>query len=112
MENRRRSKRTLLETNLVISSMDGQSPQKADIEIYDVSTDGIGFICPDKLTIGSMYEAYLTIWTKEMLHVFLRIVRIELKNEEYHYGASFVGMPEMDSKRIEVYQTFNDEEEE
>ena len=34
-----------------------------------------------------------------------------VKNDEYHYGASFVGMPEMDSKRIEVYQTFNDEEE-
>lgn len=110
MENRRRSKRTLMETNLVITSMDGQDPQTAEIEIYDVSTDGIGFVSAESIAIGSVYEANLTIWTKEVLHVFLRIVRIELKNDEYHYGASFVGMPEMDSKRIEVYQSFNDEE--
>jgi len=110
MENRRKSKRTLLETNLVITNMEGQSPEKAEIEIYDVSMNGIGFTSKEVLTIGTMYEAYLTIWTKEVLHVFLRIVRIELIDDVCHYGASFVGMPEMDMKRIEVYQTINDEE--
>lgn len=111
MENRRRNKRTLLETNLVITNMEGQSPKEAEIEIYDVSKDGIGFVSKEVLTIGSMYEAYLTIWTKEVLHVFLRIVRIELIDDVCHYGASFVGISEMDTKRIEVYQTINDDEE-
>jgi len=109
--NRRKSKRTLMETNLTITCMDEQNPKEVAIEILDVSKEGIGFVSKDLLTIGSMYEAYLTIWTKEVIHAFLRIVRIELKNEECYYGASFVGMPELDSKRIEVYQSFNDDEE-
>ena len=42
-----------------------------------------------------------------MIHAFLQIVRIELKAGGYGYGAIFIGMPEMDSARIEVYQTIN-----
>ena len=43
-----------------------------------------------------------------MIHVFLQIVRIELKGSVYAYGAVFIGMPEMDSARIEVYQTIRE----
>lgn len=110
MENRRRCKRTLMETKLTINSMSDQGPKEVEIEILDVSKDGIGFVSRDMLLIGSMYDAHLTIWTKEVIHVFLRIVRIELKEDGCYYGASFVGMPELDAKRIEVYQSFNDEE--
>jgi len=111
MENRRKSKRTLMETNLTITGMNGQEPKEVAIEIVDVSKEGIGFVSKDILPIGGMYETYLTIWTKEVIHAFLRIVRIELKEEGCYYGASFVGMPELDAKRIEVYQSFNDDEE-
>ena len=52
----------------------------------------------------------MTIWTKEVIHAFLQIVRIELHAGVYGYGAIFIGMPEMDSARIEVYQTVNEEE--
>ena len=56
--------------------------------------------------IGSVYESYLTIWTKEVLHAFFEIRRIEKIDEDsYNYGAIFIGMPEMDAARIEVYQT-------
>ena len=40
----------------------------------------------------------------------LMIVRIEMKEEGFLYGASFVGMPELDQKRIEVYQTIHEKE--
>ena len=100
MEERRKNKR-----------LDGDSHTEINIEVTDVSKTGVGFMADHPLQIGEVYEAYLTIWTKEVLHAFLQIVRIELKGAEYCYGAVFIGMPEMDASRIEVYQTINEEDE-
>lgn len=110
MEERRRSKRTKLNSVLMIKRLDSEEEQEIAIEINDVSKTGIGFVCEEPLAIGNVYESYLTIWTKEVLHAFLRIVRIEMIDGEFHYGAVFIGMPEMDAARIEVYQTINDED--
>ncbi len=56
--------------------------------------------------MGAVYEAFLTIWTKEVLHVFLEIVRVENRqNGMFEYGAIFIGMSEMDASRIETYST-------
>ena len=57
------------------------------------------------LQIGAVYEAFLTIWTKEVLHAFIEIVRIVKEDATYSYGGIFIGMPEMDAARIEVYDT-------
>ena len=99
-----------MNSNVVIKRLDGEKQSEVTIEIIDVSKDGLGFKCNEVLGIGEVYESYLTIWTKEVIHAFLRVVRIELKDEEYIYGATFIGMPEMDASRIEVYQTVNDNE--
>lgn len=109
MEERRRDKRSALESTLVLKRVDSDEKTEVSIDIIDVSKGGIGFSCKEALTIGAVYESYLTIWTKEILHAFLQIARIEMKGEGYLYGASFVGMPEIDQKRIEVYQTVNEE---
>lgn len=108
-QERRKTKRTDLSSKLVIKRLDGEGGREATISISDVSTTGVGFDCSEVLQIGEVYEAYLTIWTKEVIHAFLQIVRIELKGDMYGYGAIFIGMPEMDSARIEVYQTFNEQ---
>ena len=110
MEERRRSKRTELHSVLVIKRLGSQDEQEITIEVNDISKTGVGFVCEEPLDIGNVYESYLTIWTKEVLHAFLRIVRIEMIDGEFHYGAVFIGMPEMDAARIEVYQTINDED--
>lgn len=107
-QERRKTKRTDLSSKLVIKRLDGSSGREATINISDVSKTGVGFDCSEILQIGEVYEAYLTIWTKEVLHCFLQIVRIEMKGDIYGYGAIFIGMPEMDSARIEVYQTVNE----
>lgn len=108
-EERRRNKRTSLESTLVIKKLGGNgSHNEVSIDITDVSRTGIGFTCMEPLQIGEVYESFLTIWTKEVLHAFLQIVRIELNGDIFSYGAVFIGMPEMDSARIEVYQTIND----
>lgn len=109
MEERRKNKRTAMESKLLIKRLDGKEPAEVDIEVVDVSKTGVGFVSKQALQIGEVYESYLTIWTKEVLHAFLRIVRIELKDTEYVYGAVFIGMPEMDATRIEVYQTLHEE---
>lgn len=95
-------------STLVIKRLDSATNKEVSIEIVDVSTTGIGFTCDQILQIGEVYESFLTIWTKEVLHAFLQIVRIELSGEGYSYGAVFIGMPESDSARIGVYQTIND----
>ncbi len=100
-----------MESKLVIKRLDGGSAEEVTIEINDVSKSGIGFESEVPLQIGTVYESYLTIWTKEVIHAFLQIVRIELKGDIFSYGATFVGMPEMDAMRIETYQTIHDAEE-
>lgn len=108
MEERRKSKRTSMQSKLLIKRLDGDEKEDVAIDVVDISKSGIGFTCKEALTIGAVYESFLTIWTKEVLHAFLRIVRIELNDKEFSYGAVFIGMPEMDSSRIEVYQSFNE----
>lgn len=110
MDERRKSKRTELNSKLIIKRLDGAEHGEVAIEIIDVSKNGIGFNCKEVLNIGAVYESYLTIWTQEVIHAFLQIGRIELNGNEFSYGASFVGMPEMDAHRIEVYQTMQDNE--
>ena len=107
MEERRKSKRLELESRIVMKSLDGQNKEVV-IVIVDVSISGVGFTCSEPLMIGSIYESFLTIWTKEVLHAFLEIVRIEKASGSYNYGASFVGMPELDASRIGIYTTIND----
>lgn len=105
MEERRKSKRSELKSSLVIKRLD-QGNDEVGIEVLDVSKTGVGFSSDQKLEIGAVYESYLTIWTKEVLHAFLEIRRIEkISEDSYNYGAIFIGMPEMDAARIEVYQT-------
>lgn len=57
-------------SKLVIKRLDGQKGNEVTINIMDVSKNGIGFDCAEPLQIGEVYEAYLTIWTKEVIHAF------------------------------------------
>ncbi|MGN1148351.1 MAG: PilZ domain-containing protein [Lachnospiraceae bacterium] len=104
MEERRKAKRTRLQSKIVVKRLDGDEKEEVDIEVVDISKSGVGFTCNRALTIGAVYESYLTIWTKEVLHAILEIVRIEKKDDTISYGAIFVGMPEIDAARISVYQ--------
>lgn len=110
MQERRRNKRMELEAKLIIKSLNNPGEQhEAIIEIVDVSKTGVGFNCDLALTIGTVYEAYLTIWTKEVLHTFIEIVRIVKQGDSYNYGSTFVGMPGMDVSRISIYDMVNSE---
>lgn len=110
MEERRRSKRTDLKSRLIAKRIDSGGQEEIGVEVRNVSKTGIGFNCDDLLEIGSVYEAYLTIWTQEVIHAFIEIVRIEKVEDSYEYGGLFIGMPEFDLQRIDVFNVVNDAE--
>ena len=108
MDERRRNTRSRLDSKLLLKRLDREE-KEVTIDVVDVSKTGVGFTCTEPLIIGAVYETYLTIWTKEVLHAFVEIVRIEKIGDTFGYGGTFVGMPDLDSARIEVYQMFEQE---
>ena len=109
MEERRKNRRMELTSKLLVKRMDqGGEPKEVNIEVMDASKTGVGFLCSEKLEIGAVYESYLTIWTKEILHTFLEVIRVVDKgNGTYEYGAIFIGMSEQDASRIAAYDMFD-----
>jgi hypothetical protein len=110
MEEKRKDRRMSLSAKLLIKNMNDDSvkAQEVEIEVLDVSKTGVGFICDTPLSIGAVYEAHLTIWNDETIHAFLKVVRIEqTKEERYMCGTIFIGLPEVNAKRIEIYEMIN-----
>ena len=105
MEERRRNLRTELQAEIMMKRLDRETGEKVEIKVCDVSKAGIGFTCAKELEMGAVYECFLTIWTKEVIRCFIEIVRYDKAEDEYRYGATFVGMNDMDAYRIQVYQT-------
>lgn len=109
MEERRKSRRMDLEARLIVKRLDSGEKREVVINISDVSRTGVGFSCSDKLEMQAVYECRLTIWTKEVIHAFLQIVRANMEREDdFHYGAVFIGMSEQDASRISVYEKFSE----
>ncbi len=108
MEERRKSKRTDLKSKLLVKRLDSGVQEEIGVEVMNVSKTGIGFYCDVLLDMGAVYEAYLTIWTKEVIHA--EIVRIEKIPDTYDYGGLFIGMPEIDLQRIDVYNVVSEAE--
>lgn len=97
-----------LTSTLIIKGLGEAADREVTIKVVDVSKTGLGFLCDSSLTIGTVYEARLTIWMKEVINTFLKITRIDKISEtEYSYGAVFIGMSDMDASRIAVYDTMD-----
>ncbi len=109
MEDRRKTKRLELTGEIAIKELGTDAVRNCEIQIIDASSTGLGFISDQQLTIGDNYEAKITIWTKEVLHVIIQIVRAAKEGNNYHYGSLFIGMPEDVCQRIKVYETVEDE---
>ena len=104
---RRKNRRLELNSRLVLKRLDqaDAASEEIAIEVVDVSKTGLGFYCTIPLEIGAVYEAFLTIWTKEVIHAFVEIVRIEKEGRVFKDGCVFIGMPERGAARIEIYDT-------
>lgn len=105
MEDRRRNMRTEMMAELVIKRLDQPGEEKVMIQVCDISTGGLGFLCKETLEMGAVFECILTLWNKDVIHSFVEIVRREDREMGYRYGGSFVGMTDQDAYRIQVFQT-------
>ena len=106
MQEKRNSRRMSLSAKLLIKNLNDTTdkPEEVEIEVLDVSKTGVGFVCSAPLAIGAVYETLLKIWNEDEIHAFLKVVRIEqTKDEKYICGTIFIGLPEMNAARIEVY---------
>lgn len=112
MEEKRKSTRLNLESKILLKRLDVPNSEETqiDIAVKDVSKTGMGFSCDYSLSIGSVYECLLTIWTKETIHAFVEIVRVVRKQNSFEYGGIFIGMAQTDTQRIEIYSTFCENE--
>lgn len=104
MEERRKSMRMGLESTIIVKRIDDGRSENVTIEIQDISKTGVGFLCREELEMGAIYESHITIWTKEVIHTLLKIVREGKHGDGYQYGAQFMGLSEIDAFRISVYE--------
>lgn len=107
MEEKRKAKRIPLEGNLAINRVDSGKSEIVPIQILDVSKSGMGFECARNLEMGAVYEINLVLWTKEKISTFINIIRCDTRDSKNIYGATFVGLTEAESCKIEIYDMFN-----
>lgn len=100
---KRNGNRRPLELVLVIKKLSSNEVEELAVKVKDVSKSGIGFRTKEILQFGSVYECELILWNKEKIRSFLEVIRMEKLEEDIIYGAIFIGMPETDHRRIEIY---------
>lgn len=111
MEERRRSRRLPLDVALELERIDHQgitTLKYVHIEVQDLSKAGLGFHAEQELSVDSFYNVNLEIWTKEIIHTIIKIVRCKQRDGFYEYGAQFVGMTEADALKIQIYQMLDE----
>ncbi len=113
MEEKRRNKRLELDVSIQLERLDdtdGMTTLKLiHVAVIDISRSGIGFRSSRKLEIGSYFDTKIQIWTKEVVDAVIEIVRRDENADGlFEYGATFVGMTETDSLKIDIYDVFND----
>lgn len=113
MDDRRRYKRLELDVTLELERLDEgeiQTLRYAHVSVEDLSKTGIGFRSNLDLEVGSIFNARIQIWTKEVIESVIKLVRKNPKEGYIEYGGHFVGMTEADALKIQIYQMFTDAE--
>lgn len=108
MEEKRKRKRLELTVTLQLEYINDQAEKdskEVEIEVMDISSGGMGFRSKEKLDSDGFYDTEMVIWTKEVIPCVIHIVR-EVAEEDgsYQYGGVFVGMNEIDQRKIDIYQ--------
>jgi len=96
-----------LQVTLLLRQVGEQNAQGViNVDVFDISQSGIGFMSSVALNEGTTYESDVHIWTGDIIHAFIEIVRCSKEGEGYKCGGIFIGMPESDWCRIRVYETY------
>ena len=106
MEEKRKSKRFVLEASIAMERIDGAKKKNVPISVLDASKTGVGFSCNEILEMNSVYKMRLKIWTGDVIDTLVNIVRFDNSGSDYVYGGVFIGMPESDTSKISIYELF------
>ena len=107
MQEKRKSKRFVLEATIAMERVDGTKNRLVPINIIDVSGTGIGFSCKELLEMNSIYKVQLKIWTGDVVDALVNIVRFDnSRDDENVYGANFIGMPGNDTSKFNIHELF------
>lgn len=102
MEEKRKYKRLPIKLKLEVSNLFKQDGIKIDdidteIEVFDISKAGIGFMSSSKLPTDYYFNA--TIEFENSDEIILSVVKIlycsDIGSSGYRYGCEFVGLPSM-----------------
>ncbi|SFA92650.1 PilZ domain-containing protein [Acetitomaculum ruminis DSM 5522] len=104
---RRKYKRLPLDVSVqleCISEEEITTEKYLHVETMDISTAGLAFKSSYELNVGTFYDTRIIIWTKEEIHTVLKIIRSQKVDDGFVYGCIFIGLPERESIKIEIYQ--------
>ena len=109
MQEKRKSKRFILEATIAMERVDGSKNRLVPINVIDVSGTGIGFSCKEILEMNSIYKVELKIWTGDTVDALVNIVRFDNSHDDmYVYGANFIGMPGNDTSKFNIHELFEE----
>ena len=110
MQEKRKNVRLPIKLKLEVSNLFKQDGIKidsidADIEVFDISKAGIGFMSETKLPVDYYFNATLEFENSE--EIILSVVKIlhatPIGNSGFRYGCEFVGLPSMYDHIFEEY---------
>lgn len=107
MQEKRKSKRFVLDANLIMERLDSSKNKIVPISVIDASETGMGFSCDELLEMHSVYKVQLKIWTGDVVDVFVNIVRLDNSGDDYVYGGTFIGMPDNDAYKFKIHELFD-----
>lgn len=108
MQEKRKSKRFVLEALIAMKRIDGKKEKLVPITVVDVSRTGIGFECGELLEMNSVYNVELKIWTGDVIDTFINIVRFDNSKGKNLYGGIFIGMTEKEACKFDIYELFEE----
>lgn len=107
---KRRAKRLPIKLDLTISDLFCQDNVKAniaeaDIEVFDVSTRGIGFYSTSVLPLNFYFNAKIVLGDDDnLVYTVVKIVRVQKNGDSFIYGCEFVGLPEILHPAFQKYE--------
>ncbi len=111
MEEKRKYRRLDLSVTLKLEYINDASEKavrEVEVEVFDLSRAGIGFHSKEKLDPDGFYDTNMVIWTKEIVPCVIHIVREVPDETGYRYGGLFVGMNDIEQRKINIYELFDE----
>ncbi|MBQ9233410.1 MAG: PilZ domain-containing protein [Lachnospiraceae bacterium] len=110
MEEKRKNKRLPIKIKLEVSNLFKQDGIKIDaldteIEVFDISRAGIGFMSVTKLPTDYYFNATIEFDNSDeiILSVVKILYRTPIGDYGYRYGCEFIGLPSMYDHIFEEY---------